>query len=146
MTTIAFDGETLAVDSRITREGAVVGTADKSIETEDFIGAICGDFVTIPLLRTWVRASLSEQSRPKLPKGSSFILVLVHKRTGRVTVYEDGLSPLEMDDRVFAYGSGAAYALGAMHAGATAKQAVQAAAAYDGATGGRVRQLAKGTV
>ena len=141
MTTIAYDGKTLAFDSRITEDGHVCGHSDKGIVTKEFYGAIAGDFVSIPLLRKWVESGRDPKLQPKFKKGTQFLMVLIHRESRSITVYEDSLEPMTMDDKVFSIGSGSAFAYGAMHAGASAKQAVQAAAMYDGSTGGAVRVL-----
>lgn len=141
MTTIAFDGKTLAFDSRVTDGGSVVGHTDKGIKTEHYIGAIAGDFSTIPRLRKWVEDGMPEVAIPKFKRGTEFILVTINVKNACITVYEDSFEPAKYLGKTFAFGSGAAHALGAMHAGASAKMAVQAAAAYDGYTGGQINTL-----
>ena len=137
MTTITYKDGIIAFDSRITVDGIVVGEADKGVSTDRYLGAVAGDFTSIPVLRDWVKDDL--QGKPKLPKDAEYLMLLIDRKTRDIMVFDNSLKPMTMDNRVFAAGSGANHAYGAMHVGASAKDAVIAAAAYDGHTGGRIR-------
>lgn len=137
MTTLAYKDGILACDSRITIDGKVMGNAVKGGVFGDYLVGVAGDFVTIPAIMDWVKNGI-KKAPPKFPKGTEFICLLINRK-GAITIYENDFKPMHMDDKVFATGSGSAHAYGAMHVGATAKDAVIAAAAYDGNTGGRVR-------
>ena len=65
---------------------------------------------------------------------------VIFRKTGVIEIYEpDGM--FKMTAPYYALGSGRPEALGAMHHGATAEEAVQAAIAHDANTGGEVTVL-----
>jgi ATP-dependent HslUV protease subunit HslV len=141
MTTIVYKDGILAYDSRITDDyNTIVGHVDKGCKTEQHLVAVCGDFTAVAVLIEWARSGFDPRQKPKMKKDASFEMVAVDKK-GVIQSFEESLTPVILDDKMYAAGSGKNFAFGAMHAGATAKQAVIAAASYDAATGGRVREI-----
>ena len=76
----------------------------------------------------WVRAGRDPATYPaKSRDGKADLLVIQQRPTGgaRVLKYESTPYPIEMEDDIFAMGSGRDFALMAMHLGRSAAQAVQ---------------------
>lgn len=133
MTTIAWDGLTMASDSQCSyhsmdtqkvhrlNDGSLVGLAGNS--------GLC--------LRV-MRALERGKTEPYAPGDYSYLRVWPD---GRAEVSAgDGAIP--MPHRFFAIGSGSDYAMGAMAMHATAAEAVRVASMFDSDTGGRVHTMA----
>lgn len=145
MTTIAFDGETIAADSLITSHGNNVGEAGKiainSNNTE--IYAFAGDIATFPAWIKWWQGSQDPKDIPVIPADSRCVLIIVNEEG----IFEvDSSAPYKTecgikihDGRtVYAAGSGQDLALGALFVGAKAASAVDAAKHFDTGTGGSI--------
>ena len=141
MTTIAYKDGKLAYDSRITEGDEIVAQVNKGIKTDKYLCAVSGDAAAIPHFKTWLLDNLLEKKMPKALKKMSYTAVVVDTN-GVITVYSDDYpGPMQTESKVYAAGTGRAYAYGAMHVGSSARDAVIAAAAYDTNTGGRVYAL-----
>lgn len=138
MTTIAWDGKTLAVDSKETANGTIISTSRKKLYLDQGqykAVAISGDLVDCLNIIDWI-ASGGLGDKPAIPEGSSIIAI---DECGRAYRY---ISPCLIRLEIKApYGDGSGYelVLGAMDAGATAVEAVKIACKRDVYTGGRVR-------
>ncbi len=132
MTTVAYDGKSVAVDSYITEEDLVVDFHYEKIkEIGEVTFFLCGDADSFDtLIRKYFNPSLKEE-------GDISAIII-----------DEGIVKLaEMDGENFscklatfplALGSGTSLALGAMDAGASALAAVSIAAKRDIYSGGRV--------
>jgi ATP-dependent protease HslVU (ClpYQ) peptidase subunit len=139
VTTVAWDGQTLAADRLITEGGHVAAHVVKIRRCADgrLIGA-AGELDAITALLDWLEAGgdrpaflANKQAAEALeitPRGQ----VWNHLQYGR-TLLVPGPQ---------AIGSGAPYARAAMALGASADKAVRIAAQFDTCTGGRVDALA----
>lgn len=135
MTTIAFDGETLAADSQVTC--AYIELCGTKIRRMN--GTLCGAAGAAQdaeLFFIWVKAGMPKE-KPDLDK-DDFCALLVSK--GKVIYFDNKLIGIKSDCPA-AVGSGSRYAVAAMHCGKTAKEAVKVAARFDPFTGGRIRTL-----
>lgn len=136
MTTVAYDGKTIAADTLIT--GGVSSVSSKLLTfpmiPDGTFGAYAGDVgCALRFFRTWTGDPDS------IPAGD--YQALVCHSDGRVIYYNgDGLC-LEMTDQKFAIGSGCEYAMGAMAAGKTAVKAAQIACTLDPNSGGTVESM-----
>lgn len=135
MTTVAWDGASLASDSR-----AASGTRSHSTRKierlpDGTLFGFAGYLSAYPKVRNWAAGGCVPEDRPKIRPGSEFILVKPDKT---ILVYEDCKDPIEVTDKIAAIGSGAEYALGALACGASAHRAVEVAALFDPATAGPV--------
>ncbi|WDG77350.1 proteasome subunit beta [Pseudomonas chlororaphis] len=139
MTTIAYKDGVIAYDSRVTR-GSLIDHDDyeKLIHRNghQFLFAGCGaDFPALMDEFFGVKAS----DKPLDANG----LVVTNGRLCQIG--RDAESGFWLDEvwmeRSFAIGSGRDFALAAMDMGATAKEAVEAAAKRDAYTGGTIRTL-----
>lgn len=110
----------------------------------------CGDYTVAMAGPAWLREPLEDWCRAgcdtkRVPSAllehdSAFTALIIHNQTGQVYELDNGyLVPIHAD--YTAIGSGALLALGAMAHGASAKEAVEAAAIHDKNTGGPVTCL-----
>ena len=144
MTTIAWDGKTLAADSKLTRGGAGYGgtcfaeqTLKLSRSKEGHLGAWAGIYNhQCDRFLEWVRKGC--KGDPVQPStDTAFILV---EPNGQLHEFRpEGISRTVPGYGYMAWGSGRDFAIGALAMGATAVEAVKIAARHDLATGGPVR-------
>lgn len=133
MTTIAFRDGIVVADSRANRGGWLnTGDVVKLYRVKDGVCAIEGAAGATTALRSWLERA--EGEKPKMTGDASVIHI---RNDGVITVHEAGGEEIQPGP-FMAWGSGAPIALGAMYAGATAKQAVEIAAKVDPYTGGRI--------
>lgn len=131
MTTIAWDGSTLAADRRRTLNGTVI-RAEKihRVENKDSPFVLCGfagccyDAANI---RLWIEGKLEK------PSVSSTHCIAIDKRR-QVWVTEEKLVWVRVPSK-WAIGSGADYALAAMECGRSARGAITIASKFDQHTG-----------
>lgn len=131
MTTVAYRDGVMAADSRGTLSGWVLpGRETKLLRLKDGrVAAITGDSAQGEALLLWIRG---DRSSPQ-PRGECCVIVAGR----RLQIFENGHHYLE-PAKFMAWGSGMPVALGALHAGATASEAVRIAGLVDPATGGKI--------
>lgn len=139
MTTIAFDGKTLAADTNW--ESAYRQQHDTSkIERHGGVAwGAAGQASDCVLFDRWMKAGRPEDQKPPLDDHGCFSALVIQdgksqRCEGKSLVFLPAGIPA-------ATGSGCAEAMGAMMAGATAKRAVEIAIKLDSGTGGKVRTL-----
>jgi len=137
MTTIAFKNGILAADTLISSD-TVVGEMTKIATCDDFMGGGCGNVVDVSKLLDWIEEGADPQALPKF--SDSFRGMLIDKKYKMRYVYSEGISR-PVNAPFFAVGSGQDVAKGALTAGATAEEAVQAAIHMDLCSGGQVETL-----
>jgi ATP-dependent protease HslVU (ClpYQ) peptidase subunit len=141
MTTVAWDGKTLAADSQSTT-GTVRGTAAKIAKSKDgFLVAGSGEHSVVKMWINWVLAGMPPDQQPTSAAESS---ILVVDPRGRATVFYDIPVAQPLPRKQWALGSGSDIALGAMAMGADARTAVKVAARFDVYTGGKIVVLTPG--
>lgn len=135
MTTIAWDGVTLAVDSRM-MGGDMIRSEDtqKLFRVGDAWVAISGGYEDALAAVDWLRKG-SPKEKPEL--GDSFCMLVA--QDGKVRRYEQKLVGFDCIAEWVAAGSGYEVALGAMAAGASAIEAVKIAARFDPSTNDKVQ-------
>lgn len=155
MTTIAFDGETLAADSQTTQEGVRLSMLAEKIHVrpEGAAWKVNGEMVAAFGVAGKLNSAYLVQYAMELegfdashafPKGTSltFLAITVD---GNVYVggqnEDDEWAWLSKVAAPMAVGSGAELAIGAMAAGANAEQAIEIASRFDTCTGGTVRKF-----
>lgn len=155
MTTIAFDGNTLAADSQTTQDGLRLSMQAKKIH-------LCPSGQTwrvngIPVWAFGVAGKLSSAHlvetallefddgitvATSFPKGSSLTYLLI-TQSGEVFVGgqndDDDQAWLSQVSTPIAIGSGSELAIGAMAAGGDAAMAIEIASRYDTNTGGEIQ-------
>lgn len=139
MTTIAATRTQIAGDHQLTHgAGYKFKGASKVYEYENevfydkpFAVGFCGVIDTcLDVLNCF-----DEDWDSKLPKGWKRCEFLVLTQDGKIFTFNNPLRWIEVREPFYAIGSGSHLAVGAMSAGATAEEAVQAAAKHDLYTG-----------
>lgn len=134
MTTIAFDGTTLAADRKMGNRYNV----QKIFKVPDGYAAGCGNYDYVIEIIEWLANGSDREKMPNLPDGTEADVIIVSPK-GRVSwLTWPFLRPQRLSETKVAYGSGSDIALGAMAAGATARQAVAIACRFDQHTGGGI--------
>lgn len=136
MTTIVYRNGVLAADSQTTRNGSIcAGEVDKVHVLED--GRLAAFSGEVGAGSNFLRALKAGDDLPDLAGDA---IVVVVQKDGTVHVHQDDLWFAETGE-FFAWGTGLAPALGALHVGATAEEAVAAACKVDPNSGGRVHAV-----
>lgn len=139
MTTIAWDGKTLATDSMVTSDETILSTVDKKLYLD--VGrfkavATCGSAVKTDALIFWIKEG-EEGSPPKMGEDDCILCVT---SDGDLYVYWHHDSDCHYcATGNMAAGSGSDIAFGALDAGATAVEAIKIASKRNVYTGGKVQ-------
>ncbi len=141
MTTIAWDGHTLAADSLHQCGNWKYFLPNKKIirvlcGEEEVLVASAGEVEAGEKFIAWVRAGMPEGAKPDIAKDADFAALVV--MGGTAMKVETGLVPFEVQSP-HALGSGRDFALAAMYLGRGAAEAVAVACALDMGTGGEVQ-------
>lgn len=134
MTTIAWDGKTLAAD-RMMSDGCF--KAEKTKITESFIGLLgaSGDARYCDAAMRWVINGDKDVPFPKSDDKDETVYVMHVHRNGKLDVYYNGPEPVRVESKFYALGSGRDFALAAMHLGCRACEAIKLASSLDINTG-----------
>lgn len=140
MTTVAWDGRMLAADRRSSWGGTPVQIDTKIIRARHPSGRVllvgcCGITEECHAIREWL---LGNREQPEVTD----VRIMGVDETGHVWVGSKPGFWAPIGRRPWAIGSGADYALGAMAAGKSARDAVLIAATLDTSTGDGVTTLA----
>lgn len=139
MTTIAFDGKTMACDTRVVCGSNYYNTDTKIYENDAYVIGVAGDAGVGDIL-VGDRGILA-------PKHYDFdfealVFVKDTQKLYKVAFYKSWdcalSSVIPVADKFSAVGSGSPYALAAMYLGNTATRAVTVAAEFDMNTGGKI--------
>ena len=138
MTTIAYRDGVLASDSLATiGDTKAHGSYQKIRRIGDFLVGAAGSVAASQDFVNWLKHGTEDDPPPK----GQYNALIIDPR-GRVREIENGsVLPVPRGAKFFAIGSGAAYALAAMYAGASAPEAVKIAAKIDTSTGLPVKTL-----
>lgn len=134
MTTIAWDGRTLAVD-RLGLCSNLPRRTRKLWVSEHWAYGGAGNLPDITDIALWLAAGAKQEDRPTLEDGGS-CGIAVRRRDGKAFKVE-GKRPMlaPVSERFIADGSGRDFAIAAMALGKTARQAVAFASRFDVYTG-----------
>jgi ATP-dependent protease HslVU (ClpYQ) peptidase subunit len=145
MTTIAWDGETLAADRRCTYGGTPTLAAPKLFAVrqpggEQLLYGLAGKSEWCAMFRRWVESG-GKSDKPFAASQDDAGSAICIDGQRRIWLAWERLVWVRQFEKRWAIGTGCDYALGAMAAGATAAQAVRIAATLDTATGNGVQIL-----
>lgn len=143
MTTIAWDGRTLAADKRTTNSG-LVRTVTKLFRANGFMVAVCGDLSQGLEMVEWISRGADPATLPASQRGENWSSIVTIDSSGGVRLYEQGAISFKVEDKHFACGSGRDYAMAAMHLGCDAAGAIGVATALDCFTGNGVDTMTLG--
>jgi ATP-dependent protease HslVU (ClpYQ) peptidase subunit len=128
MTTIAWDGKTLAGDKQTTMGNTPVLTTKVFSLGGVLIGA-CGNTCDCQAFVKWAKEGSDDR-----PDFTDFTGMVIHP-DGTINLYDEEPNITTFSRDKWAIGSGARFALGAMAHGATAAEAVEIASQLDVYTG-----------
>jgi hypothetical protein len=144
MTTIAFDGKTLAADMLAVDNWGLKDYVSKLMKGKDFVAGGAGERSQI--LQWWKEVEhmhfddVLKFGYPMYDKEKNDPSILIAPRFGGVYKHMGGL--IVPCSRIYhACGSGRDFALTAMHLGKSAKEAVEIASMFDNNTGGATEVL-----
>lgn len=141
MTTIAWDGYTLAADKRSIYDG-VNQIVTKIHRAGDCLVGGSGEFAFILAMIEWVKAGRNPADFPDHQRNEKdWQPTMVVDARGTCWLYERTPQPIRWERRFAAIGSGKHYAIAAMHLGENAANAVKLASIYDAGTGDGVDVL-----
>jgi hypothetical protein len=145
MTTIAFDQFSIAADSRANNGGIVEqGAFKKLIAKDGRVFALAGVALMLPAFIKWYENGADPEKVPTFPgRKEDWFGELVVWSSGKFIHYSP-LPDFPYGGEVstpFAIGSGAKFAMGAMLAGKSPREAVEIAAKLDEATGGPIQEI-----
>jgi 20S proteasome alpha/beta subunit len=138
MTTIVFDGKTLAVDSQVTSGSVIVGVRNKIQDIGGYFVAGCGNTDGIDLVVGYL---LKGKERPSGLSASDADVVFVNKETGEA--FRAFGDTLVMSKAVIPFfgGSGAEIAQGAYQLCKDPVKALKVAMKLDVFTGGPINTI-----
>lgn len=141
MTTIAWDGRTLAADSLSTWNGSRDGLATKIAKRGSILAGSAGNAVICRRLLDWFRTGMQGHPPSAGNKDAgNWSTISLFGYGGMVVSYgPDGWESVRVPS--YALGSGAEYAAGAMSAGCDARRAVEIAIEHDTSSGGPITVL-----
>lgn len=141
MTTIAWDGVSLAADKMSNSQGTI-STVTKIWRISNHLIGGSGNFSSIMSLRNWFSNGCIKDEWPECQKDKDRCsTLLVITPDGKIQLYDHDPYPCEIEDVFHAIGGGRDFAMGAMEMGASAHQAVMAASRWDTGTGNGVDVL-----
>ena len=139
----------MAADSATSADNLRTGVVDKIFKNSrgDLLG-LCGSMALSGQFAKWF-TQLEQGEKPALLIKERELNAMIVRETGEIEIHEDGgmfLYCRDIPDEYlyYAIGSGSGIALGAMHAGASAFDAVRAAVHHDIGTGGPIQTLRLG--
>jgi ATP-dependent protease HslVU (ClpYQ) peptidase subunit len=134
---VCYDGETLASDSRLVSGYICNVTTPKFYKVGSTYVAFCGDAESELVYFRWFK----DQTKPKpSPDNLKEFEAMIIRPNGKVYQSASLCQFVEVG-KPYAIGSGGSYAMGAMLAGATAKEAVKIAMKLDVDTGGKIKSM-----
>jgi len=150
MSVIVWDGKYLAADKQATngslaRTTTKIGKRTLNNKDDSFLWGVTGDADLGAARIEWIaqtRRKIDAGQYPTaLPGASATVMVIDFLG---VWLWENMPFPMKIEDEHLAIGSGRDFALGALHRGADAAQAVITASVFDVYCGGGVDLLSKG--
>ena len=139
MTTIAFDGKTMACDTRVVCGSNYYNTDTKIHENDTYVIGVAGDAGVGTML---IDCPYILRARPYDFDFEALVFVKDTEKVYKVAFYKSWdcalSSVIPIADGFAAVGSGAPYALAAMYLGNTAARAITVAAQFDPNTGGNI--------
>jgi len=140
MTTIAYDGTTIAADGQRTWGDQIAGLSFRKLRREgDTIYGFTGLAPMFDVMVAWHRNGADPGKLPVGHDKDGWTLVVVDK--SGLGKYTSTCPYIERFDPPVAFGAGQDYAVGAMWAGATAEHAVRLVAQNTNHTGGDIQAI-----
>ena len=125
----------MASDRRVS--GAPMHDVPKLFRIGGSIIGVCGDYAQALRFLEWRR---NPDARPTFTGEPNF-QALELTADGKILWWGVEMIPIQVSKPFYAIGSGSEYAIGAMSAGRSPKQAVKIASQWDSATGGEIQTM-----
>lgn len=143
MTTIVYKDGVIAADSQVTAGEARKFRCEKIYQVvvhglPAIVGLAGGAFDGLAFL-DWLMGDKPEPPQRLIDGEADFTAIVLNKHG--LFEYDKWCRPDKVLERFYAVGSGASAALGAMHMGATARQAVEVACKIDPFSGGPIVEM-----
>ena len=130
MTTIVWDGKTLAADKQATFDG-LKRKVTKIRKIKGHLIFSAGIFGISKELEHWWESGADPKEYPEVQKTDKWNFFYVITPDRKIFCYEQQPYPFQLEEKIIVCGCGRDYALGAMYMGADAVKAVEAACKYD---------------
>ena len=132
MSVIVWDGKTLAADKQLT-VGAVRFAGTKIFEIRGSLVGFSGDFDFAQSMKHWFESGCEVEKYPASQNDNDrWVGMLVVTKDRKIYKYERSPYPMDMtENKVYAFGSGREFALGALSMGADAQKAVEIAMLHE---------------
>lgn len=138
MTTVAYRKGVMASDSSCWEGGTHTHAVRKVWRVRGILIGCAGNMSDIHAFVRWVKAGADEDDYPRMKS----LQAIMARPDGKVVCFEGGsYHPIVVRDPYCAVGSGSPVALGALHHGASAVEAVRAARHHNEGTKGRVNSV-----
>lgn len=134
MTVIVWDGKILAADKQFSW-GPVKHQTTKLYIANGIAFGASGDAPLCESLIVWFQNGASDKDLPTSKDETDEACLLVIKPEGAYFYFSGGATPIPIEDTPIVLGTGRQVALGAMHAGANAIEAVRATNAIHSSCG-----------
>lgn len=141
MTTIAWDGKTLAADKRMSF-GTEFATVTKITRSGDCLIGWAGGSALGRAMMAWFVDGCEPANFPAMQReeGKTGVLLVIHSNK-RIEHYAQEPYPIPVEDSYYAVGSGSGFASAAMYLGHDAKRAVEVSCALDMNSGSGIDTL-----
>lgn len=130
MTTIAWDGKTLAGDKQTTDVDMRMRTT-KVVRIGNLLVGGSGNAGRIRAMHEWIANGRKPEALPSFQNSDSDSVKLLVVDQGQLFMYDVGHCPIPIENPFYAVGSGRDFAMAAMHLGLSAADAVKVSAAFD---------------
>jgi 20S proteasome alpha/beta subunit len=139
MTTVVFDGATLAADSQITSSWKTTGQSKFYRFADGSVGAFAGTWADVLRAQLYLDGQTDTE-----PEGDWSAIII--RPNGTVHAVDDDGCRMDVTGKRYAIGSGAHFALGALACGRGAVEAVRVAIELDPYSGGEIEHVSAATV
>lgn len=137
MTTVAYDGSSIAADTIATAQCGLKRTVHKLYKGRRYVYGGTGELPDVQRIANWIMAGAKPEDAPENKSDTGGLVV--ERRTGKAwIVCGEPAIMLPLSEPQFAVGNGRDFALAAMACGKTAKQAVEIAIRFNVFSGGEV--------
>lgn len=116
-----------------------------TVKGKQVLCAAAGEAVVALQMFEWVRCGRKQEDFPSVQLESSravdFVLIEKADKAGqphRIFLYQNGLIPIRIEEKIFAEGSGRGCAIAALYLGQDARTAVEIASMFDSSCGNGV--------
>ena len=141
MTTIAWDGKTLAADKQATNHDCGIGITTKVYRINGCLVAGAGSADVFHSMVRWFSMGADVDAFPDIQAETNDATLLVITPESRIMIYDRTPFSTIIENKFWAMGSGRDFALAALHLGCDARRAVEIACELDVYSGNGIDTL-----